>query len=152
MFDKHKDTSAQGAPDRGTEAMGLSEGAVIGPSMEITAEITASEDLVVEGKLKGSLQLPEYDLVIRQSGRVIGDVQARNVRVEGQLAGDVTGSQAVVITGSGRMLGNIACPRVSLEDGSEFKGRIDMERWEGEHASTASTAAPALTVMTSGDG
>ena len=48
------------------------------------------------------------------------------MRVEGSVQGDVFGSEEVVIRQSGKVEGNLTAPRVTLEDGSTFRGSIDM--------------------------
>ena len=41
--------------------------------------------------------------------------------------GDIEGIEKVIISSAGRVQGNIVSPRVTLEDGAKFKGRIDMD-------------------------
>ena len=48
------------------------------------------------------------------------------ITVEGQVQGDLSGDQKVVIKASSNVVGNVNAPRVSLEDGAKFKGMIDM--------------------------
>ncbi|MFV2089337.1 MAG: polymer-forming cytoskeletal protein [Pseudomonadales bacterium] len=100
---------------------------MIGSTIKIKGEVTGAENLVIEGKVEGSIELTGHDLTIGPAGQVIADLTAKTVKVEGQITGDVTGSEKVIITRSGRVLGNIVAPRVTLEDGAKFKGSIDMD-------------------------
>ena len=52
------------------------------------------------------------------------------MKVDGQVTGDISGSEKVIISKSGRVKGNIVAPRVTLEDGAKFKGSIDMDPGE----------------------
>jgi cytoskeletal protein CcmA (bactofilin family) len=105
---------------------------MIGPSIEIKGTVTGDEDLVVEGKVEGTIDLGNHQVTIGQSGRVTADVRAKVVNIDGEVAGDLAGGEKVVISKSGRVRGNIVAPRVTLEDGALFKGSIDMDPGEAE--------------------
>ena len=100
--------------------------AVIGATVKIKGEVHSEEDLTVEGQIEGSVILKNNELVVGASGRVHADVTAKAVKVDGELHGDVEATERVLITVNGSMRGNIQAPRVILEDGSKFKGSIDM--------------------------
>lgn len=115
---------------------------MIGPSIEIKGTITGNENLIIDGTVDGAVNLPDNDLTIGDTGKVTADLSAKNVKVEGQVTGDITGSEKVVISKSGRVRGNIIAPRVTLEDGAKFKGSIDMD--PGEAARPAAKAEAKL--------
>jgi cytoskeletal protein CcmA (bactofilin family) len=66
-------------------------------------------------------------VTIGKNGRVRADVFGRIVNVEGEVDGNVFAQEQAVLRQSGAVRGNITSPRVTLEDGSRFKGSIDME-------------------------
>ena len=101
--------------------------AVIGSTVKIKGEVKSEEDLVVDGLIEGTVLLKNNELVVGSSGRVHADVKAKSVKVDGELHGDVDAGERIVITANGVMRGNIQAPRVILEDGSKFKGSIDMD-------------------------
>ncbi len=101
--------------------------ATIGPSIAIKGDLTGNEDLVIQGRLKGEVKLKQNNVTVGKSGRVEADIYGRSIRVEGDVNGNLYGEQEVVIRASGRVQGNIVSPRVTLENGSNFKGSIDME-------------------------
>jgi cytoskeletal protein CcmA (bactofilin family) len=101
--------------------------AIIGPSIRIHGELTGEEDLIIEGQVEGTIHLEKHNLTIGGNGRVKANIQANGVIVEGQVEGDITGSEKVIIRRTGNMRGNIVAPRVTLEDGAMFKGSIEME-------------------------
>ena len=103
---------------------------MIGQSIIIKGTITGNDDLIVEGTVEGSISLPDNDLTIGESGKVTADLSAKNVKVEGQVIGDISSSEKVVVSKTGRIRGNIVAPRVTLEDGAKFKGSIDMDPGE----------------------
>jgi cytoskeletal protein CcmA (bactofilin family) len=146
MFDKRKDSSPPAestsfsAPSR-TEApadvYNTRNTAVIGSTIKIKGEVSGDENLIIEGSVEGSVALSGHDLTIGQKGQVKADLNAKTVKVDGSVTGDITGAEKVIITKSGKVLGNIVAPRVTLEDGAKFKGSIDMD--PGESATSTST-------------
>jgi cytoskeletal protein CcmA (bactofilin family) len=100
---------------------------MIGPTIEIKGTVTGDEDLVIQGKVEGSVELGSHQVTVGQSGKVNADIQAKVVNIDGEVSGDLTGGEKVVISKSGKVRGNIVAPRVTLEDGAIFKGSIDMD-------------------------
>jgi cytoskeletal protein CcmA (bactofilin family) len=104
------------------------EAAVIGPSIQINGDLSGEEDLIIQGKVTGTIQLKEKRLTIGTQGKVNANVLAKSVIVEGEVKGDLYGSERVVIRNTGNVHGNIVSPKVSLEEGCRFKGSIDMDQ------------------------
>ena len=103
------------------------EAAVIGPSIHIDGTLKGEEDLLIEGRVTGTVQLQDHSLTIGAKGQVDADLYAHNVIVEGAVEGDLYGVERVAIRSSARVRGNVTAPRVSLEDGAAFKGAIEMD-------------------------
>lgn len=101
--------------------------AMIGTTIRIKGEISGEEHLIIEGKVEGSVSLRGKDLTVGQSGTVKANVSANVVKIDGEVKGDITGEEKVIISKTGRVQGNIVAPRVTLEDGAKFKGSIDMD-------------------------
>ncbi len=108
------------------------QAASIGPSIQIKGDISGNEDLVVHGKVEGTLSLPKNNVVVGSDGVVQANVNAMSISVEGKVVGDLTASERIIITSSGRVQGNIKAPRVVLEDGAKFKGSVEMEMGESQ--------------------
>lgn len=100
---------------------------MIGPSIKIKGEVSGEEDLVIQGKVEGTIDLGTNEVSVGQSGQVFADIKAKMVKIDGEVTGDITGNENVVISKSGKVRGNIVAPRVTLEDGAIFKGSIDMD-------------------------
>lgn len=100
---------------------------MIGPSIRIKGEVSGDEDLLIQGRVEGTINLNANEVVVGESGQVSADIIAKTVKIDGKVNGDVTGSETVVISRLGNVRGNIIAPRVTLEDGAVFKGSIDMD-------------------------
>ena len=103
---------------------------MIGPSIVIKGTVSGDEDLLVHGRVEGSIDLGAHEVSVGESGRVTADINAKVVKIDGEVTGDITGNEKVVISKSGNVRGNIVAPRVTLEDGAVFKGSIDMDPGE----------------------
>jgi len=136
MFDRSKNKPA-GTPTKGrdsahTSAVSPSPSSVrsvvmIGPSIIIKGEVTGDEDILIEGRVEGVINLNGNQVSIGESGDVSADIQANVIKIDGTVTGDICASEKVVISKSGNVSGNIVAPRVMLEDGAIFKGSIDMD-------------------------
>src|SRR3954451_12152788 len=104
-----------------------SERATIGPSIFIKGDLSGEEDLVIEGRVEGRVDLKQNNVTVGKNGRVKADVFGKVVVVEGEVDGNVFAREQAILRQSGSICGNITAPRVILEDGSRFKGSIDME-------------------------
>ncbi|MEM7482816.1 MAG: polymer-forming cytoskeletal protein [Acidobacteriota bacterium] len=143
--------SAATPASRSDSRSGGAAAAVIGPSIRIQGELSGGEDLRVEGRVEGKISLPEHHVVVGEQGRVKADILGRTIRVEGQVQGNLTSREQVVVSRSGNVRGNITAPRVSLEDGAQFKGSIDMEpKAKAKAAAGASAPAPSDSAKGSG--
>lgn len=112
-------------PTKGAEA--LQKTSVIGPSIRIKGTLTGKEDLVIQGQLQGEVRLKANNVTVGKEGRIRANIYGRTVHIEGEVKGHLFGEQEVIIRASGKVQGDIVSPRVVLENGSNFKGSIDME-------------------------
>lgn len=101
--------------------------AVIGESIRIEGDVRGDEDLLIEGEIEGQISLENHSVTVGRSGRIKADIHGRNINVDGKVQGNLFADEQVIVRESGEVRGNITAPRVSLEDGSKFKGAIDME-------------------------
>jgi cytoskeletal protein CcmA (bactofilin family) len=117
---------------------------IIGESILISGSLNGDEDLTVRGRVEGTLTLTKT-LVVEPTGIVKAEVQVKNCVIAGVVVGNVTATESVEITKEGRMVGDIAAPRVIIVDGASFRGRIDMGEVdiEGERLPRAARAVAA---------
>lgn len=115
---------------------------VIGPTLIIKGELSADEDLVIEGQIEGTIAHHKKNLTVGKEGRVKADIHASSVLVEGQLVGDIHSEGVVSLAKSASVRGDIHCGRIVMEDGARFSGRIEM----GEPRKASVAAEPAKIV------
>src|SRR5215831_10705812 len=61
----------------------------IGKSVVIKGELTASEDLIIDGTVEGKIELKNNILTIGVDGRIKADILAKVAVVQGQVVGNV---------------------------------------------------------------
>jgi cytoskeletal protein CcmA (bactofilin family) len=108
------------------------ESATIGPSIAIKGDLIGEEDLVIQGRVEGKVDLKQNSVTIGKDGRVKADIYAKLVTVEGEVEGNLYGLEQIILRATGCVRGNISAPRVSIEDGARFKGGIDMDAKLGD--------------------
>lgn len=127
---------------------------MIGPSIVIKGEVTGAEDLLIQGKVEGNINLNGNQVSVGETGEVSANIQAKVIKIDGKVTGDITGNEKVIISRSGNVRGNIVAPRVTLEDGAIFKGSIDMDpagaAGKATHSNPHAIHSPATQLKASG--
>lgn len=126
------------------------ERATIGRSITIKGEVTGDEDLLIQGRVEGSVDLKQHSVTVGPEGEVKASILGRVVTVEGSVEGDVSADEQVILRSSAFVQGDIVAPRVVLEDGARFRGGVDMgevadRSIRGGSAAAAPTKRPAET-------
>jgi cytoskeletal protein CcmA (bactofilin family) len=109
----------------------------IGKSISIKGELTGEEDLTIDGRVEGKIELKDHDLVIGSHGTIVGEISARNLTVKGGLVGNICAGELVEIKASGSVVGDVESSRISIADGAYFKGSVDVRRSAGTQAKGA---------------
>ena len=99
---------------------------VIGPTLVFRGELSADEDLVIEGTIEGKIAHHEKNLTIGKQGRVTADIHASAVVVEGELNGDIHSDGLVSLAENATVNGNIHCARLVMQEGACFNGKVEM--------------------------
>jgi len=113
----------------------------VAAGVRIKGEISGNEDLLVDGSIEGPVHLGDGQLTIGASGKLVGDIEAREVIVLGSVRGNVKARDRVEIKTEGSIVGDVATARIIIEDGAQFKGSIEIEN---KAAETVNTTAPLL--------
>ncbi len=116
--------------------------ASIGKSVVFKGDLSGDEDLEIEGRIEGQIQLPNHQLTIGAHGRVKAQIEAKTVVVVGHVSGNVTATERCEVQASGVVDGDIRAPRLLIQEGAVVNGNIEM----GEKAKT-----PPKTVVPSAD-
>jgi len=106
---------------------------VIGETLHFKGELSAGEDLVVEGTVEGKVNQGKCCLTVKPKGTLLANVNATKIFIEGRVEGDLSATVSVTIRESGNVTGNIVAPKIAIHEGATFNGSIEM-RAPGEKA------------------
>jgi cytoskeletal protein CcmA (bactofilin family) len=101
-----------------------------GASFSLDGDVLSRQDLLVEGRIKGNIDLPEHALTIAAGGHVEGRVFARAVTISGSFEGELTATTRVQVLDRARVGGELTCPRLLVEEGAVVRARVDTRRTE----------------------
>lgn len=104
----------------------------IGKSVVISGEVKGSEDLIVDGRVEGTVTLTESRLTIGPNASVQADLFARDVLIQGKVNGNVVASGRVELRAGCSMEGNISAARLAVEDNAVFRGKVDLSQGAGK--------------------
>jgi cytoskeletal protein CcmA (bactofilin family) len=104
------------------------EQTIIGENISIEGNIRGDEHLVVEGSMKGNVEMEKHNFTVGSKGRVEGEINAQNVKISGQMVGNIKTKGKVEITKEADFIGDIRTKSISVEDGAYFKGSIELDK------------------------
>ena len=100
----------------------------IGRSIVIKGELSGNEDLAIEGRVEGKVNLNQTLLTVGEHGNVKAQIAAKAVVVIGRVQGNITAVEKVEIRDKGSVDGDVCAPRVAISEGAHFRGSIDMRQ------------------------
>lgn len=114
----------------------------IGKSVVICGEVRGSEDLIVDGRVEGTVSLSESRLTIGPSANVAADLSAKDVLILGRVQGNVMASGRVELRAGCAVEGDIRALRLAVEDNAVFRGKVDLTQGASKGADGTSAAQP----------
>ncbi len=99
---------------------------VIGAGITIEGEITSDEDVVVAGTIRGKLTAKD-SVTIEHGALVEADVSGGAFSVAGSVTGNISSTDRVDLQSGAKVIGNVKAARITIADGAQFKGNVDMD-------------------------
>ena len=106
---------------------GAAKVTVIGNNSQFTGNITFTGTLKVSGTVKGNIETTEdseAEFVLDQNGLVEGDITAPNVRLHGEVNGNVHSTSRVEIESSALVTGNVYYDVLEMHGGATVNGSL----------------------------
>lgn len=115
----------------------------VGHGTVLTGETTFQMMLRVDGHLTGSVASDGGTLIVGTNGQVDANVSVGVATINGVVNGDVIATEKIQLGRTARVMGNMATPRLIIEEGAVFEGGCSMikAREEQETAQTAAAQA-----------
>jgi cytoskeletal protein CcmA (bactofilin family) len=96
--------------------------------LSISGDILSSEDIGIDGKLDGQLNIPDHHVVVSRGAVVRAKVIAGTVTIAGTVDGTVVATGRVVIEATADVRGHVVTPALTLREGATFNGTVDPTR------------------------
>lgn len=97
----------------------------IGQAVFVRGDVVATGDLVIDGRVEGTIALGDHSLMIGEGASIVANLVANAVTISGEVKGNVTGNATVELKSTGIVEGDIKAPRFLMEDGAVLHGRVD---------------------------
>jgi len=101
--------------------------ATFGGSVLVKGEVTGSEDLTVDGRVEGRIELPDHQLTVGPNAMLQANIHAKIVTIFGSVVGTITARDKVEVRRGGSVEGTVSCARIAIQDGAHFCGKVDMK-------------------------
>ncbi len=100
---------------------------LIDKDCQIEGLLKAQGTVRIDGSFKGDV-IVEGNLYIGETGKILGNIQANNLMVAGEIQGNVSASDQLRIATSGCLYGDVRVKIFILDENSVFEGNCKMQR------------------------
>jgi cytoskeletal protein CcmA (bactofilin family) len=97
----------------------------IGTALVVQGRVISTQDLTIDGKVEGTIELGNHGLTIGSGAEIKADLVAQTITISGAVTGNVTASSVVDLRASGSVDGDITTPRLIMAEGATIKGKVD---------------------------
>ena len=118
-------------------------GTIIGPGAVLDGPLTTKDSTRIDGTVKGNVTISGA-LIVGQEGKITGTVSAMNAYIAGEVTGNISAPQGKVeISDTGKVIGNVTCKGIIIDENAVFSGQCDMTGVERNSAEVAKERAAA---------
>lgn len=97
----------------------------IGSHILVEGRLEGADDVVVHGRVVGSVALEE-SFTVAEDGYVEGDIEARIVRIEGRVKGSIRATELLHLTPTAQVQAELHTPSLRIDDGAALSGDVEM--------------------------
>jgi cytoskeletal protein CcmA (bactofilin family) len=92
----------------------------------IRGAIRGDGDLDILGRVEGSVDVGG-DLLIAEGALIKSDVSGRRVTVRGAVAGNVAGTESLVLEPGAKVVGDLSAPSIGIRPGALVRGNVSTQ-------------------------
>jgi len=103
-------------------------GSLLGMNSNLKGELKVKGTLRVDGTVEGQLDA-DY-VILSETAEVKGEIKAKKIIIGGKIDGNARAQELVEIKSKGKVLGDIFTPQLTIIEGAEFNGKVEMKKVE----------------------
>ena len=97
----------------------------IGQGVAIEGKIMSGQDLRIDGKVDGTIEVGNHNLIIGASAEVKANLVAKTLLISGTVKGNIKATDRVDLQATGSVAGDITTPRLAMVDGAIIRGKVE---------------------------
>ena len=101
---------------------------ISGRTIVIKGDIEAKEDLVIAGRVEGSITLEGRVLTLAPESHVVGTIAAASVIVAGTVEGSIDAAERLELRSTAVIDGDLATPTLVVADGATLSATVEMPK------------------------
>jgi cytoskeletal protein CcmA (bactofilin family) len=113
----------------------------IGRSVVVIGDLTAEEDLTVDGRVEGRIDLRGHTLTIGPNAKIMAAISAKTATVFGAVSGTMVVHEKLDIRLGAIIEGEVTCARLSIQDGAVVTGKVTTQGRSSKQKDAATEAA-----------
>jgi cytoskeletal protein CcmA (bactofilin family) len=137
-------TPAPSVPDTRPPDAKETRVATLGSSILIKGTLAGSEDLTVDGRVEGRIEVPAHAVTIGPNATITAEIVAKVVTVFGSVKGNITAHDSLDIRRGATIEGEVTCTRISIQEGAAFSGKVAMGKRKSKPNGADTDHAPVL--------
>jgi cytoskeletal protein CcmA (bactofilin family) len=103
-------------------------GSLLGINSSFKGELKVKGTLRVDGTVEGQLDA-DY-VILSETAEVKGEIKAKKIIIGGKIDGNARAQELVEIKSKGRVWGDVFTPKLTIIEGAEFNGKVEMKKVE----------------------
>jgi cytoskeletal protein CcmA (bactofilin family) len=109
----------------------------IGQGVVIEGRITSAQDLRIDGRVEGTIEVGSHTVTLGPKANVKANLVAKSILISGTVVGNVTATDRLDLQPTGSVEGDITAPRLVVADGAIIRGKIDTGERRGAKGQSA---------------
>ena len=98
---------------------------MVGSDARVNGPIRLTEGIIIYGEVIGDVET-KGPVRIAQNGSVVGNITGSDIRVGGNVKGNIISDGQVILGKKCSLRGDIVYRKLSIEDGAQFEGKCDL--------------------------
>jgi cytoskeletal protein CcmA (bactofilin family) len=98
----------------------------VGKSVIFRGDLISSEDMTIDGRVEGTIDVRDHHLTIGPNGNIAADVVANSITIFGEVVGSIKTKEKVEIRVGASVEAGLSCRTLAIQEGAYFCGSVTM--------------------------